>query len=191
MSTTTLDCPRCGAPLDLPPRISATLECPYCKNTIVVPESLRTSPPPQAGAAPSALPAILDLAEIRRLMLAGQKIEAVRLLRQSSDLSLQEAVQAVEALARGEPVTVYASLPQEPPGIPPDLEPALRSLLQSRQRVEAVRLLRERLDLSLKTADTTLALLATGLPLSEALSRAGAQAAAQAARAVSTPTPAP
>jgi ribosomal protein L7/L12 len=155
------------------------MECPYCKNTVIIPEALRASPPSQAGAAPSATPAPLDLAEIRRLMRAGQKIEAVRLLRQSTDLGLPEAVHAVEAIARGEQVTVYASLPEPLPGITPDLEPALRSLLQSRQRVEAIRLLRERLDLSLKTADTTLALLATGLPLDEALQTAAARSAAE------------
>lgn len=205
MPTTTFDCPRCGAPLDPPEQPGATLECPYCKNTVVVPESLRSPSAAQtgtrAGLEPAPVP--VDLTEVTRLLQAGKKLDAIRLLRETTYLSLKEAVEAVDALNRGEPVQIYSyrarppsfiSMQPEVEGtgsaITPELEAELRSLLQRRQRVEAIRLLRERLDLSLKVADTTLALLATGLPLSEALSRAGAQAASQrVAEAAKRPSP--
>ncbi len=49
--TTTFTCPSCGAPLDLEPPVSASIRCPYCKHTVIVPAELRKDEPKPAGAA--------------------------------------------------------------------------------------------------------------------------------------------
>ena len=42
------NCPHCGAPLDYNDGVGATLQCPFCNNTVIVPEELRS-----AAASPS------------------------------------------------------------------------------------------------------------------------------------------
>lgn len=39
----TFSCPHCGAPLDYDGSGSATLQCPFCNNTVSVPEELRSA----------------------------------------------------------------------------------------------------------------------------------------------------
>ncbi|HSQ25646.1 MAG TPA: hypothetical protein VLM80_00845, partial [Anaerolineales bacterium] len=48
--TTTFTCLSCGAPLDLDPPISASIRCPYCKQTVIVPAELRREEQKPAGA---------------------------------------------------------------------------------------------------------------------------------------------
>jgi LSD1 subclass zinc finger protein len=36
------NCPNCGAPLDFPGGSITTVRCPFCHNTIIVPEEIRT-----------------------------------------------------------------------------------------------------------------------------------------------------
>ena len=45
MTATTLDCPSCAAPLDVPPERTQFF-CSFCGATVVVPESLRGGPSP-------------------------------------------------------------------------------------------------------------------------------------------------
>lgn len=100
----TLQCPNCHASLDYEnENHSATMRCAYCNSTIIVPESLR------GGVATTSASAGLDpeqgrqLAEIERLLAAGRKIEAIKLFRETFQVGLREAKEAVEALERGEP----------------------------------------------------------------------------------------
>ncbi len=57
---TTFKCPSCGGPIDyeaLSPSTgtpSLTVRCPYCSNSVVVPEELRVQPTPPQPAAPPA-----------------------------------------------------------------------------------------------------------------------------------------
>src|ERR1044071_1507143 len=44
----TLQCPKCGAPLDYNPETSAeTVRCPFCANTALIPRGARTAAGPQ------------------------------------------------------------------------------------------------------------------------------------------------
>jgi len=112
--TTTFNCPTCGAPLDYGGN-GDTLRCPYCNNSVIVPQELRQSayaaggPKPSVPAATqalaaapgdSAVPAEVE-AQVRRLLQANQKIEAIKLYRQFTSVGLKEAKDAVEAM--GEP----------------------------------------------------------------------------------------
>lgn len=96
-------CPSCGAPLTYQPG-KLTVTCSYCHNEIIVPESLR----PQPEFAPSAaanmeLGQLAALPEIAQLARSGHKIEAIKRYRAAFGVGLQEAKDAVEAIAAGRP----------------------------------------------------------------------------------------
>lgn len=111
----TFKCPNCGAPIEYEGGPDLTMECPYCKSSVIVPEELRTGRV-LAGAL-GEVPQIADvlgdvarlagpLAEIGRLVRSGKKIEAVKLYRQTFNVGLQEAKEAVDKIERGEPLTM-------------------------------------------------------------------------------------
>lgn len=81
------------------------MRCPYCTNSIIVPEELRGGP--GFNAAAHSLPEQLaKLAELGRLIGAGNKIGAIKLYRETFGSGLKEAKDAVESLAAGRPVEV-------------------------------------------------------------------------------------
>lgn len=148
-----LHCPSCGGPLDFKDG-SSTLRCQYCSSTIIVPDSLRRGvlEPPPAGPEPALLNPV-EMGNLRLLIANGRKIEAIKRLRQLTDLSLKQAKEVADALERGEPVN---SIPvRRPEGLPEASEARLQeihSLVQQDRMVEAVRLMRETADVSLHDA---------------------------------------
>lgn len=107
-TTRLFKCPTCGGPLE-PPEGESAMKCPYCANTVIVPESLRI-PARQQSASPSA--GMLDLtafgeqmAEVARLARGGNKIEAIKLYREVTGVGLAEAKAAVEAMEAGQSVS--------------------------------------------------------------------------------------
>src|SRR4030042_677844 len=107
-----LDCPNCSAPLDLEGDGSATLRCPYCNTSVIIPEELRVSKPSHQSTAvmintfdaPSEINLDERLKSIREKALAGDKIEAIRLLRRTYVIGLSKAKDRIEAMQRGEEV---------------------------------------------------------------------------------------
>lgn len=102
-------CPSCGAPLSLE-NAGATLRCPFCGNSVIVPEHLRT---PQVGHAHPGTPSLDNiisqagrLGELGQLVRSGNKIAAIKLYRELFGTSLKDAKDAVERLERGEPIEV-------------------------------------------------------------------------------------
>jgi DNA-binding beta-propeller fold protein YncE len=73
----------------------------------------RTDPAGRASVAGGSLGSILDqslkLAEIARLVSAGQKIAAIKMYREVYGVGLKEAKEAVEKIERGEPITAGAT----------------------------------------------------------------------------------
>ena len=67
----TFNCPNCGAPLDYKETGELTLRCPFCNNSVIVPEELRTSQPAEMSPAmtpdPSTEPAAPANAVLDRL----------------------------------------------------------------------------------------------------------------------------
>jgi uncharacterized Zn finger protein (UPF0148 family) len=41
----TFECPNCGAPLDYTESVTLTVRCPFCNNSVIVPEELRPPAP--------------------------------------------------------------------------------------------------------------------------------------------------
>jgi ribosomal protein L7/L12 len=140
------ECPNCGAPLDLSTDVSAftgpTLRCPYCSSTVIVPPVFLEGWQGQADE-------ILTEAtgrEVRQLIAAGRKIEAIRLYRQRTNASLKEAKEAVERIERDEPVQLTQVLVEKAGRSQvtlPEIEAELRQLLQSGMKVEAIKRYRE------------------------------------------------
>lgn len=99
-------CPKCGAPQDYSGS-GDTIKCPYCETTIIVPDELRRR---------SAAPASADqpvgdwvrqanaLVEIKRRVQAGNQLDAIKLYRETFNVGLDQARDAVEAIGRGENV---------------------------------------------------------------------------------------
>jgi streptogramin lyase/uncharacterized Zn finger protein (UPF0148 family) len=110
----TFKCPACGAPLDYPADDTATVRCPYCDSTVIIPQTTkdevqveqpRTFRPSSAHLSGEQIEAITKIAQ--RLQ-SGRKIEAIKLYRQTFGGGLKEAKEAVEAMEKGEPVTLIS-----------------------------------------------------------------------------------
>ncbi len=102
-------CTSCGGPLEYEAGGALTVRCPFCGNSIIVPEELR----PRAAAQPHGGGGFFDglfrlqeraanLQEIARLARAGNKLEAIKLYREMFGVGLAEAKLAVERMAAGE-----------------------------------------------------------------------------------------
>ncbi|MCA9947872.1 MAG: hypothetical protein KC449_30530, partial [Anaerolineales bacterium] len=90
------DCPNCQASLDYDAQTTAvTVRCPYCSSTVIVPDSLRNQSR-QSGQSREVL------AEVVRLTQNGRKIEAIKLFRETFNVSLKEAKEVVDAVGRHE-----------------------------------------------------------------------------------------
>jgi LSD1 subclass zinc finger protein len=102
-------CTSCGGPLEYEEGGAPTVRCPFCGNSIIVPEELR---PRRAAHTPGGggffdglfrlQERAANLQEVARLARAGNKIEAIKLYREMFGVSLAEAKLAVERMAAGE-----------------------------------------------------------------------------------------
>lgn len=91
----TFACPNCQASLDYEEQGAPTVRCAYCGATVIVPEVLR-------GERGDTAVADGQYSEVRSLLQEGQKIAAVKRLREMTDLGLKEAKTAVERMEQGE-----------------------------------------------------------------------------------------
>ena len=89
---------------------------------------------------------------IARLLAQGGKLEAIKLMREKTGMGLAEAKQAVEAIGREEAIVPPA------PGLAATIERAqrmseeVRRLAARGQKIEAIKLLREKSGIGLKEA---------------------------------------
>src|SRR5947209_5200965 len=107
---TIFNCSMCSAPLDMATANGATIRCPYCGNTSILLEELRSGVP-QAATSESIgegfVPMIdhaLKLAQIAQLAKAGNKIAAIKLYRETFGGRLEDAKNAVEQMETGQPI---------------------------------------------------------------------------------------
>jgi sugar lactone lactonase YvrE len=105
----------CAAPLDFPGGGAVTMRCPYCENSVILPEELRGSVGPTRSAGEAEQQAggefapvinqALNMAEVAQLARSGNKIAAIKLYRETFGCGLKEAKDAVEKIERGEPIS--------------------------------------------------------------------------------------
>jgi ribosomal protein L7/L12 len=102
------------------------------------------------ASAASAAPSLGAEAQIRKLVADGKKLEAVKLYRQLTEADLSSAVDAVDAIVSGKPV----SIPRETFGGGTDVsfDDRIRQLVAANQKIEAIKLYRERTNVGLKEA---------------------------------------
>ena len=143
-----LTCPTCGAPLN-PIAVAATVTCAHCGNTLALSEPLNSA------VANEAL-----LAEVRELLQAGQKIEAVKRVRETLKLGLKESKDIVDDVQRGRTIPLNAA--------PPDPEPGLtrvHTLIAEGNKIEAIKEYRRLTGLGLKEAKDAVEAIEQGMPV--------------------------
>lgn len=87
-----LRCPTCSAPLNAPATLDTTARCPYCGTSVLLGGRA-------AGGAAAPGPEADAIAEVLRLLRAGNRIAAVKVYRDHFGGGLKEAVDAVDRLA--------------------------------------------------------------------------------------------
>jgi hypothetical protein len=108
----TFHCPACGAPLRLEGS-RTVVDCAYCKNSIILPESIRGVEAEKPDLDEHIQVFVGDLL----LLLANdRKIQAIKVVKKSTGLSLIEAKAAVEALEKNDVQLVVQALTSR--GIP-------------------------------------------------------------------------
>ena len=137
---TTLNCPACGAPLDVD-GTSAVVRCKFCGNVSLVPGIL----PSQAAAPASALD------EIRQLAGGGNLTDAIERYRATYGVDQGEAKNALDALQAGRLVTPSAPGMRPPEELTKALEEVQR-LLTAGNKIEAIKIYRENYDVSMQRA---------------------------------------
>jgi len=161
------NCPTCGGPLEYAQGAEITIRCPYCHNTVIVPDELRSSlgsggtistgdrSKPLALAVPSIDPQKVEQ-EIRELLAARQKINAIKVYRQVTGAGLKDAKEAVEAIEAGgkldaSRLTTQVNLTSSPADEASIIAQA-SLLVREGNKIAAIRLLRSHYDVSLKVA---------------------------------------
>lgn len=100
-----LKCPSCNASMQYDGR-SETIRCEFCGTTIIVPENMRAGSS-QAGFMGGESPEkAQSIHQILELVHHGQKIEAIKLYRETFGVSLKEAKDVVDQLGTGQPTAV-------------------------------------------------------------------------------------
>jgi hypothetical protein len=136
---TSLNCPACGAPLDVD-GTRAVIRCKFCGNVSLVPGVL----PSQAAAPASALDEIRQLA-------GGNAADAIERYRQTYGVDQQEAREAIDALQAGRLVTPTAPGMRAPEELTRALE-QVQKLLQAGNKIEAIKVYRQNFDVGLARA---------------------------------------
>lgn len=97
--TELFDCPNCLASLTYDSsKPSLTVKCEYCGSTVIVPESLRG----QSKGTVTESEQAKEMAQVAQLVRDGQKIAAIKLVRETFGVGLKEAKDMVEALEHHE-----------------------------------------------------------------------------------------
>src|SRR4030042_666033 len=165
MMPQSFSCPNCSAPLDVEIKPATTIRCPYCGTSVIVPEALRVknsgSPVPSTFFTVSDARSQAEIKEkldfIKETAVAGNKIVAVKAVRETFSIGLNQAVDLVEAMQRGEQVDLNTLQGLYPPSdSTTTLDPAIMQqilvLIRSGDKIGAIKLFRQATDVGLKDA---------------------------------------
>lgn len=161
-----LFCPRCGAPLDAAEVHPSVIHCPYCHSDLVISEPLHSAAvgnaaantQSQAETARARQSAVLS--QVAGLVRQGKKIEAIKQVRAHFEIGLKEAKDLVDQMERGE----VLSLPLMKTSAPAALNTQdIQEVLVSGNKIEAIRLYRERFNVDLRSAKEAVDAMEAGL----------------------------
>lgn len=103
--TQTFNCPSCAAPLEYEGK--PMQKCSFCESTVIVPTpAVRPAFFDQSFDLSALTGKTLKIARIQQALSTGNKIEAIKIFRETFGTGLKEAKDAVEAMERGEGVDV-------------------------------------------------------------------------------------
>jgi ribosomal protein L7/L12/DNA-binding beta-propeller fold protein YncE len=166
----TFHCPTCGAPLGYIEN-AAVIHCTYCKNVVLMPESLRGKVSREGNIEQSQQEALDDI----YLMVANnKKIEAIKRLCDLSGLSLTEAKEIADAMERGDNIVPEAVFQIKENKQVKSLDQGdLLELTRQGKKIEAIRQVRLVTGLGLKESKDIVDALEQGndLPLLSAMDR--------------------
>lgn len=101
----TFKCPSCAAPLEFEGKMMQ--KCAFCGSSVIAPSELFHRPVTSATVDFSSLTGkALKIAEIQQEIQRGNKINAIKIFRETFQTGLKEAKDAVEAMERGESVDI-------------------------------------------------------------------------------------
>jgi LSD1 subclass zinc finger protein len=102
---TIINCPSCGAPLEVQPG-ERMIRCKFCNNDVAVPEA--AVPAPVIGNLPMGLDLqkLMRLKEVKELARQGRIDESARLYREITGCSEEDARRAAEAIGASQPVVL-------------------------------------------------------------------------------------
>ncbi len=153
MPTESLNCPNCGATLNVGD--GASVICAYCQSNIRITSSRPSAgpfPAPSSPRAADAAPEEPDLLNQTLQMLNEQgKLEAIKHYYQQTGVGLKEAKEIVERMEAGLPLTPDALPASGAASDGVDLE-QIQSLLAQRRKIYAIQLYREQTGVGLKEA---------------------------------------
>ncbi len=145
-----MECPNCGAPIDFAGGATAT--CSFCNSRLTLTSGGVTAASTLNDLVNGSISTSgVDVERIRQLVYEGKKIEAIKLVREQTDLGLKEARDAVDAFIRGETplLSPRRSVETGPYGL--DLAPIQDQLLQG-NKLNAIKLYREQTGVGLREA---------------------------------------
>ncbi len=122
MATRTFNCPTCGAPLDYDGGPETTIHCPFCNNSVVVPEDVRLGKSPKTVAVTRSAGSrwgvfALGIIAVIILMIVGVVFVVLSVIRTASD-NARQGFNAVES-------TISPPTLVEPPTNTPKPSPTL------------------------------------------------------------------
>jgi LSD1 subclass zinc finger protein len=173
----TFNCPTCGGPLEYLQGNDIAIRCRYCQNTVIVPQELRRGHLPGKAISEDGHPQLnsatshpVDLQqlekEIRTYVASRQKITAIKVFRNVTGAGLKDAKEAVEAVEAGGSLDASRLPPSNTFVASPAEDAATLSqaaqLIREGKQIAAIRLLRNRYDISLKVAKEAADLLEKG-----------------------------
>jgi len=151
MAINDMNCPNCGATVEFAGGTRAT--CSFCRSQLYLSdEGVKAASVLNDLLENQPVTRSVDSDRIYQLVREGKKIDAIKLVREQTDLGLKEAKDAVEAIERGEmPELKPRSMvtPREAVGV--DLDEINELLLQNK-KIEAIKLYREQTGVGLKEA---------------------------------------
>ena len=163
-------CDSCAAPLEFAGGKSRFQRCEFCGNQMLVPAEVLDAFDSHQDLGGDLLGQARKIKEIKQLAVSGNKIEAIKIYRETFGCSLKEAKDAVDSLAAGKPVvftsfqtvdaTSYAgsSLDEQ------KLAEAERLILNG-NKIAGIKLLRESFGMGLKEAKDIADRIADGKPV--------------------------
>ena len=96
------------------------------------------------------------LDQVRKLVASGRTIEAIKLLREVTGLSLKEAKEAVDRCAQGGSLDIAEDLAAHRAALHDgaQVDGEIKALLESGRKIEAIKLMRERSGLDRRNSGT-------------------------------------